>query len=70
MSAVSEMNAVRAVRTLAYDVFLRGVSMIVTTNNWDTSWLDWRDADWVDKNCVVVAVTTPVWEEGAASSGG
>ena len=46
----------------AYQVFLYGVPMIVSTNEWCLGAADHEKA-WLDANSVVVSVTEHLWHE-------
>ena len=44
-----------------YEVFLWRIPIVLTTNNWSVADLRGADREWLDKNCVVVAIEDRVW---------
>ena len=48
-------------QTLAYEVFLWRVPVIVTTNHWGVAHHDAVDQEWLAKNCVVEEITEQVF---------
>ena len=48
-------------QTLAYEVFLWRVPVIVTTNHWSVAHHGAVDQEWLAKNCVVEEITEQVF---------
>jgi len=52
-----------ATQLFSYVVFLWRTPLMVTTNNWDLAKLPAADRNWIEENCVAVAVDAPVWDD-------
>ena len=57
-----------ATQLYTYEVMLWRTPIILTTNKWDYSTLPPEDVEWIESNCMAVAVDEPVWLEAAIPS--
>ena len=50
-------------QSLAYEVWIWKVPIMLTTNNWDLSKYSAADKNWIGENVIDVYIGNPVWEE-------